>query len=238
MKKLQQIFGAKAGIIGMVGLLSTVLLSACMKHYDDTPAAPAGLICVINTSPDALAQDFYLNNNKVNLNAIAYGHGLDYSGAYTGKRTVNFYNTGTTTLTKSDTLTVVANKYYSVYLANVVAHPDIVILRDTIVQPEAGKATIRLVNLSPDAPNADLVVNGTVLAANKAYKGSSGFVPVAGNTSYTLEVRQAGTTTVLASIANVTLYQNSIYTVWLQGLKNATDQTKLTAGLQQNVYYY
>lgn len=223
----------------MICLLTATVFSSCLKHNDaDDVVTPAGLVCVINTSPDAPAQDFYLNNNKVNLNPISYGRGLDYSGAYTGKRTVNFYSAGTTTLTKSDTLTVVANKYYSVYLANVAAHPDIVVLRDTISQPAAGKSTIRLVNLSPDAPNVDLVINNTVLAANKAYKGSSGFVPVNGNTSYTIEVRQTGTATVLASITNVTLYANSVYTVWLQGLKNATDQSKLTAGLQQNVYYY
>lgn len=238
MKKIQQIFG-KAGMIGMICLLTAALFSSCLKHSDsnDVPT-PAGLVTVINTSPDAPAQDFYLNNNKVNLNPIAYGHGLDYSGAYTGKRTVNFYNAGTTTLTKSDTLTVVANRYYSVYLANVLAHPDIVVLRDTISQPAAGKATIRLVNLSPDAGAVDLVVNNTVLAANKAYKDASGFVTIGGIGTYTLEVRQAGTTTVLASIANATIYANSVYTIWLQGLKNATDQTKLAAGLQQNVYYY
>lgn len=226
-------------MIGMICLLTAALFSSCLKHNNsDDVVTPAGLITVINTSPDAPAQDFYLNNNKVNLNPITYGHGLDYSGAYTGKRTLNFYTAGTQTLTKSDTLTVVANKYYSVYLANVVAHPDIVIIKDAISQPELGKATIRLVNLSPDAGAVDLVSNNTVLAANMDYKGASAFVSISGNGNYDFEIRQAGTTTVLATLTKAGIYANSVYTVWLQGLKNATDQTKLAAGLQQNVYYY
>src|SRR5205085_2085638 len=100
-------------------------------------------------------------------------------------------------------------------------------------------ATIRLVNVSPDAGPVDLAIKGgAVIASNKNYKGFSSFVSITGNTKYTFEVRQAGTTTVLATVTDVTLPGAAAYTVWLQGVKAATDQTKLTAGLQQNVYFY
>ena len=49
--------------------------------------------------------------------------------------------------------------------------------------------------------------------------------------------RQAGTTTVLASITDVRLKSNSVYTVWLQGVNGTTNDTKLSAKLQENVYY-
>ncbi len=225
-------------MIGMMCLL-TAALSSCMKNHDDYVDVPFGLVSVINTSPDAQSQDFYLDNNRANNSPISYGHGLDYIKAYTGKRTASFFNSATQQKTKSDTLTVRANNYYSVYLSNLASKPDVIILTDTIRQPAAGMATIRLVNLSPDAPAVDLAIKGgAVLATNKAYKAYSGFVPVTGNTKYTLEVRQAGTTTVLASLTDVNIYSASVYTVWLQGLSAATDQTKLTAGLQQNVYFY
>jgi hypothetical protein len=238
MKRSQQFLKRQAGIIGVLCLLAATF-SSCMKNKNNEPQTPFGLVSVIHTSPDAPSQDFYLDNNRANNVGITYGHGLDYIQAYTGKRTVAFYNNGTQQKTISDTLTVKDGKYYSVYLANVVSHPDILILKDTIAQPAAGMVTIRLVNVSPDAGAVDLAIKGgAVLATNKPYKGFSSFVPLQGNTKYTLEIRQAGTTTVLASITDVTLPAAAIYTVWLQGLKAATDQTKLTAGLQQNVYYY
>ncbi|GAB3918679.1 DUF4397 domain-containing protein [Mucilaginibacter boryungensis] len=239
MKKPQQILKG-AGMIGMVCLLAA-MFSSCLKNHDNDDAVnvPYALVTVINTSPNSLAQDFYLDNNRANTAPIVYGDGLDYIRAYTGKRTAAFYNSGTSIKTISDTVTLKADQYYSVYLANVITTPDIVILKDNIVKPATGMATIRFVNLSPNAPAADLAIKGgAVLVSNKAYKGYSDFVPVNGNTTYTLEVRQTGTSTVLASINTASLQSGSVYTVWLQGLSGATDQTKLTAGLQTNVYYY
>jgi hypothetical protein len=238
MKKIQQILKA-AGTIGMVCLLAATF-SACLKHSDNNDIAntPAALVSVINTSPNSPSQDFYLDNNRANISPIVYGDGLDYIRAYTGKRTAAFYATGTSTKTKSDTVTLKADKYYSVYLSNVAATPDIMIVQDNIVQPASDKATIRFVDLSADAPVVDFAIKGgAVLASNKTYKSITDFTPVAGNTTYTLEIRQAGTATVLTSITGVTLRAGSIYTVWLQGVNAATDQTRLTAGIQNNVYF-
>lgn len=241
MKNLQQSTKRRAGIIGMIGLLA-VSLSSCLKNsnsdssYDTTPVAG---ISVINASPDSQPLDFYLDNNKVNLSPIPFGDGLDYSRAYTGKRTATFYLTGTQTKIKSDTMTLSANRYYSLFLANVVSKPDYVFLRDTLAQPAAGMAGVRFINLGSDAPAADLAIKGgAVIVANKAYKGYSKFTPVNGNTLYTLEIRQAGTSTVLATTTPVNLKGGSLYTIWLQGLTTgSTDATKLAAKIQLNAYY-
>src|SRR6202012_652760 len=103
--------------------------------------------------------------------------------------------------------------------------------RDTINRPADGKASIRFVNLSPDAPSVDLAIQGgAVLITNKAYKGYSTFVPETGNTSYNFEVRQHGTNTVLATLSNISLNSSYVYTIWLGGLAtplNATDKLSL-----------
>lgn len=238
MKKIQQLSKGRAGIIGMVCLLA-VLFSSCLKsHDDDVINQPAGLVSVINASPGSQSVDFYFNQNLVNTYPINYGNGIDYFRAYTGKRTATFNLAGTAQNVKSDTLTVQADKLYSIFLANVPGTPELVVLKDSIARPAAGMATIRFVNLGPDAPAADLAIKGgAVLASNKSYKGFSGFVPVQGNSTYTLEIRQTGTSTVLASLTGVTLNSGSVYTVWLQGLSAATDNTKLSANIQTNAYY-
>jgi uncharacterized protein with beta-barrel porin domain len=100
-------------------------------------------------------------------------------------------------------------------------------------------ASIRLANLSADAGAVDLVTSkDSVLASNKAYKQVSAFVTIKGNTTYTLNIRQKGTTTVLANLTNVNLRAGSVYTVWLQGIAAATDFKKLSADIQTNVFYY
>jgi hypothetical protein len=244
MKNVQQILKRRAGIIGMMCLLAAVFTS-CIKDRNDYYAvdpnngAPAALVSVINASTDSPPLDFFLDNNQASNFPLRYGQTLDYIRAYTGKRYANFYNDNTGKKAFTDTITLKANVYYSLYVSNLIAKPDVMLLTDTVTKPASGMATIRLVNVGPDAPAVDLgIKGGAVLAANKAYKGFSSFVPVAANTAYTLEVRRAGTSTVLVSLSNITLRNGSVYTVWLHGLTAATDQTKLSMDIQNNVYYY
>ena len=240
MKNVQQNSKRWAGIVGMVCLLA-VSLSSCLKDSKNTVQPPVAALSVINASPDAPALDFYLDDNKANTQAFGFGGGIDYVGAYTGKRTATFKTGGTTTVYKADTLTLEANKYYTLFLANTAGHEELLKLTDTIAKPADQKAGIRLVNLSPDAPAIDLAIkDGAVLVNNKGFKGFSPFISVNAAQKYTLEIRQAGTATVLATIANITLTNGSLYTVWLQGLAaaGAPDAKKLAAKIQTNVYYY
>jgi hypothetical protein len=240
MKKVDLLLRKKARIIGMFGLMA-VLLSSCLKNNDsnDVEAPPSALISVVNASPGTQPLDFYLDQNKANIQAINYGSGLDYLKAYVGKRTATFYLAGTQQKVKSDTATLRADRFYTLYLTNVSTAPDFLLLQDAITKPADGTTAIRLVNVSADAPAVDLAIkNGQVLATNKAYKGYSDFISIPGGNTHTLEERQAGTTTVLATVNDVQLKSGSVYTVWLQGVTAATDATKLTAKVQTNAYYY
>jgi hypothetical protein len=69
-----------------------------------------------------------------------------------------------------------------------------------------------------------------VLARNITNKGFTTFLSVPVNSGYTLEVRQSGTTTVLATLTDVSLAAGSVYTAWFDGLatpKNNSDQLSL-----------
>jgi len=239
MKKVRQLAKGQPGLLGIVCLIA-VLLTSCLKdNNDDVTLPPAALVSVINASPGAQPVDFYLDQNKANTYSIAYGQDIDYIRAYTGKRTATFYAAGTQQKIKADTTTLQADKFYTLYLTNIPSNPEFVLLRDSITRPAAGMAAIRFVNVSPDAPAVDLAIKqGNVLAANKGYKGYSPFISVQGNNTYTLEIRQAGTATVLVTLADVKITSSSVYTVWLQGLSAATDATKLSAHIQTNAYYY
>jgi hypothetical protein len=226
-------------IVGALGLLS-VSLSSCLKTNNDNYNPPVALVTFIQASPDEPPLDFYLDNDKINVDPINYGDHFDYFRAYAGTRTANFYTNGTMTKIFASSIQLNQNSNYSLFLANKATQPEIVLLTDTINQPAAGNASIRFADLSPDAPAVDLAVQGgSVLVSNKSYKGYSTFIPLHGNTTYTFQVRQAGTNTVLATLLNVFLNSGSVYTIWFHGLSAATTQTdQLSAGIYTNAYFY
>jgi hypothetical protein len=217
-----------------------LLLSSCLKDHNNYYVPPVALVTFIQASPDQPPLDFYLDNNKVNLFPINYGDNIDYFRAHTGKRTANFYSRIAMSKILSDTIHLNSNTTYSLFLANTTNHPEIVLLIDSISKPAAGNATIRFINLSPDAPAVDLAVKGgAVLISNKSFKNYTSFLPIQGDMSYTFEVRQQGTNTVLATLDNVTLNSNFVYTIWFHGLANATNNTdKLSTDIINNAIYY
>lgn len=225
--------------LGAVCLLS-LFLSSCLKDTNNYYAPPVAYLSFIQASPDQPPMDFYLNNNKVNWDPLNYGNEIDYIRAYTGTRTANFYNQNSATKIFSDTIHLNANVAYSLFLANTTAHPELVLLTDSLSQPSSGNAGIRFVNVSPDAPAVDLAVQGgSVLVTNKSYKGSSSFLPILGGKSYVFEVRQKGTSTVLATLGSVNLNVGQVYTIWFHGLATPTNATdKLAADIITNAYYY
>ena len=223
--------------------LLSALLSSCLKSSNSYYAPPVAFVSFIQASTNEAPLDFYMNNNKVNLTPVNYGDGLDYFRAYTGKRTLNFYNTGTTTLLFTDTATLNVNVAYSVFLTDASAtstSPSMLLLTDSIGKPATGKANIRFVNVSPDAPAVDLAVqDSAAFVSNKAYKGYSSFLPIQGGKTYTFNVLQHGTNTVLATLSNVPINTGLVYTIWFHGLASSSNTSdKPTLGIITNAYYY
>ena len=118
----------------------------------------------------------------------------------------------------SATLPLDAGKDYTVVALNTLANIEPLVLTDNNAAPAAGKAHVRFVHASPDAPAVDVAVKGgPVIFSNVAFKGVGDYTPVDAGT-YNLEVRLAGTNTVALDVPNVTLSDGSVYTVFAMGL--------------------
>ena len=232
----------KKSIAAVCAILAvSVLFSSCLKDstssYYSTPVA---LVTVVQASPGQPGLDFYLDNNQVNWSPISYGDNLDYFKANTGKRTAYFYNTGTFSKVASDTLTLNGNTAYSIFLTNTKANPQILKVVDSLKKPATGNATVRFINLSPDAQPVTLAIqNAQTLVANEAFKGYSAFLPVTGNATYTFVVKQGTTNTVLATLPNVSIKTGYVYTIWYHGLNTPTNSTDgVKADIITNAVYY
>jgi len=219
-----------------------MLLSSCLKDHNNNYNPPVAYLSFVQASTDEPPLKFFLNSDLVNTWApLQYGDHIDYFRAYTGLRTANFDNAYTGGQLLSDTMTLRQNVYYSLFLANTAAHPQALLLTDTLNQPASGSASVRFVNLSPDAGAVDLQAKAanTTTVANKSFLGHSGFITVTAGGSYNLQVNTAGTSTALASLANVNLSAGGVYTIWLFGLKNSTTAAdNLAIGVMTNALFY
>jgi hypothetical protein len=92
------------------------------------------------------------------------------------------------------------------------------VFEDNNAAPAAGKAHVRVIHASPDAPAVDVAVaGGPVLFSSLAFPNAAGPSPVDAGT-YDLEVRAAGTTTAALEVPGVQAQAGKIYTVLAVGL--------------------
>jgi hypothetical protein len=231
-KEIRQL-GTVALSTGIACLLA-VSISSCNKS---SSTAGSATLAVVQASPDAPSADFYINGSLVNGTPLVYGSYISYFSAVSGTSKVGFDDTGTTTAISIDTLNLASSKAYTLFFSNLVAKHDYLLVTDTVVAPPSGKASIRLVNMSPDAPNVDLVVGGKVIVSNKSYKQVSSFTAIAVSDNDTLRVVQTGTSNLLGVVNAVTVQSGLVYTIWLSGFASGLDGYGLQANLMRNAAF-
>lgn len=180
----------------------------------------------MNEAPYSSSADVYFNGTKVNSSAIAPGQfSSQYGSVKPGNYTVDFNVTGSDSVlialppTQYDTL-----NFYTLILYNTAPRSPAVSaarLIDDFSGITATNAYYRFFNLNPDFQHVDLYLNGTVVQnyrtpldfTNTAF---SSFQPL-NPTGYTIQVKNSGTDSVLASLGSTPLAAGSVYTIFLQG---------------------
>jgi hypothetical protein len=182
---------------------------------------------VVHASPDAPAVDVLVDGNKAFTNAPFKGI-TDYASLDPKTYDVKVVPTGASTPVVIDAdLPLAANTDYTVVAVGKLASIEPLVLTDNNAKPAAGKAHVRFVHASPDAPAVDIAVKGgPVIFSNVAFKKTGTYTPVDAGT-YDLEVRLAGTSTVALSVPGVKLDDGTVYTIFAMGL--ASVQPALTA---------
>ncbi|WP_299822720.1 DUF4397 domain-containing protein [uncultured Pontibacter sp.] len=202
----------------LLAVLPTVFLAACDDDDDLNLLENNAQVLVVHASPDAPAVDLYVDDVKANMTALNYPGNTGYMDVESGSRNIKVTPAGATTsnaVINAD-LRLDENQAYSVFAINTLSNIEALVLEDNLTEPASGKAHVRFVHLSPDAPNVDIAVaNGPVLFSDIAFKENTAFTPVDAGT-YTLEVRAAGTTPAVLS-TQVQLANGGIYTIFAKG---------------------
>ncbi len=182
-------------------------------------AASDAKIRVLHASPDAPAVDVYADGTKV-LSNVPFGAISNYLTVPAGAHHLQVFATGTTSGAVIDTnVTLDPGKAYTVAATNAVSKIEAQVIVDDAM-PTSGKAQVRAVHLSADAPAVDVAPRGSAVDAalvkGLVYPKSTGYLDLNAG-SYILDVRLAGTTTVALALPTLDLAAGTSYSVFVIG---------------------
>lgn len=196
-----------------------VVLAALVPLAGVSAQGEQARIRIVHASPDAPNVDIWVNG-AVAVSNLAFNDATDYIALAAGDYDIAVTPAGGTAADAviEATLPFAAGMDYTVAAVGQVAEIAPLVLEDNNTAPAAGKAHIRVVHASPDAPTVDIAVaGGPVLIENLAFPTASNYLPVDAGT-YELDVRPTGTETVAIDINGFVAEAGTIYTVFATGL--------------------
>lgn len=211
-------FLKRIGVVGgAVSVIATVLLAGALPVAASNHRA---LVRVLHASPDAPAVDIYIDDTIVDgWTNVPFGTLSDYMAVPAGTYNVKVYATGdaTTPVINTD-VTVDAGTSYTIAASGFVGDNSL-IAYPFADEPalESGRALVRVVHLSPDAPAVDVAPDGAAaLISNLAFPDATDYAALDPAT-YDLEVRLAGTMTVALDLDPLELEAGKAYSVFAIG---------------------
>ncbi|MFC1465406.1 MAG: DUF4397 domain-containing protein [Candidatus Brachytrichaceae bacterium NZ_4S206] len=208
-------------ILASVVLTGAVLLSSAGATRAVTRAA---CFRILHASPDAPNLDVYVNRTPVATN-IAYTQFSQRRWCIAATIVlVRAFPTGadpnTTAPLVSSNVTMAFDRSYVIAIANQVQQLQVVALENPMLPP-AGQFSLRVAHLAVGVGGVDLAVTGgSVWLFNVVFPTAQTTTQPAG--TYTLELRQAGTPNVLASLGTLIFRSRERKTIYVLAPSSAS----------------
>jgi hypothetical protein len=214
-------FLGKMKFLSIVGGTFLLMATGCKLDNDnEVTVVPAAYVQVYQASPDAPSLDIILDQKVINNSRFDYADNTGYLRFFAGDRTLQFGPAGASNVVADTTMKFEDGKAYSVFVVDTYNKADLLVLNDDTSKPEAGKARVRFLNLSPDAPDVDFQLVGaeTPIASGISFKEVTPATSIDAN-KYAFQVKTTSGD-VLLSLPNVVLLDGWSYTVIVRGFKN------------------
>ncbi|WP_137401014.1 DUF4397 domain-containing protein [Echinicola rosea] len=204
--------------------LSPLVITSCLDD-DDTEYydGPLAYVSFYHGSPETGAVTIYadgVSKPPYSTYDFKYTDYFNYANFYTGDRTLSFKNRNANNSLLDTAVTLEENQAYSFFFIDgEESDMGIVQAEDDWDSPEEGKALVRLVNLSPDAPELSLFINDsdTPLFQDQAFKEVTDFSEIdADFTTFTVE----GVGEINLTAEDLDLREQRVYTVIVRGYVN------------------
>ena len=221
-------------ILSVLAIFTFAVFMGCDE--DGNPVVPNPLksnVMVVHASPDAPGVDLLVDDAMAGTN-LTFPNNTGYLKVEAGTHNVKVNVTGTDQTVIEADLELTRRNYYSVFATDVVADLTPLVLEDNLSAPAEGKAHVRFIHLSPNAPAVDITLtDGTIVFGDVEFQEVIDFTPLDAAT-YDLQVRVQGTDTVVLELPGIELMNGSIYTVFAKGLVGETGDKALGAEIIVN----
>ncbi|MFC0274341.1 DUF4397 domain-containing protein [Metabacillus herbersteinensis] len=206
------------------------LMSAGQHDHRDHHSQQLNLgmskVRILHASPDAPSVDIYLNG-KVTLKNVTFKQLSDYFQLPAGNYRIDIFPTGNQSRpVLSEMLLLMPASTYTIAASGRASNLKLLPFID---QPfiSAGETKVRVVHLSPDAPAVDIAIkDGDVLFKNVSFLDATTFLTVSPR-KVDLEVRVAGTNSVVLTVRKVQFKADRAFTVFAVGFANGTPSLDL-----------
>ncbi len=204
---------SKSWILFLLGALLALVVAPAAFAQSGTAK-----VRVVHASPDAPAVDVIVNGNRA-LTNVPFFAASAYLDLPAGSYDIQVVPAGATSPVVIDAkgVRIEAGKAYTIAATGKLADIKPTILMDDLTAPAAGKAHVRVIHFSPDAPAVDIkVAGGPTLISNLAFPNASNYLPVDAG-SYDLQVTPAGGDAVVLDLRGTRLETGKIYDVFAVG---------------------
>ncbi len=211
--------------IGVV-VWSTVLVVVfwgCSKNstQDETQYSS---VRFIHLSPSTELIDFtYLSTGADYYSDIvteaSYGEQYGYFSLISGSRSFRAYSSGTSLSIATLTLSLEGNRKYTIIANDLEAaiNPELLGIEDTTAIPDSGKAFLRFIHVSADAPDLDIVgADSSLLIGNLKRYNASGYMEMDVGT-YDFSAVTSGSNNTILTLPPLTLTSGINYSVIFSG---------------------
>jgi len=207
----------KSLLAGLAILAITTGLTSCKNNdVDDTGTVN---LKVVNASPGAAPQGFYLANSTVVQGGLSFGKASDYIVTNSGNNLeVQFRNNGSASPYATGNFDFEKGRYFSIFLAGQGQTARIKVFKDDITAPASGQVKVRFIHLSDAAPEQVDIRRGSGdnLVVNLKRDEASNYVTVAPGI-LSLDVYATGQSNSLGKFDLTALLPDKIYTVFVTG---------------------
>lgn len=195
---------------------------------------------IVNASPEANEYSFYINDTLKTGQPLKYGEVSDYSKVSAGTNSVYTEVNRVVMRNTQSQFFMQPDKNYSLFLAGK-ASQDSLIYVSTLdikqVLPDTS-ASVRFINVSPDASNLNLVfqknlVDSVNVISNINYRTASNYVKIKPST-YFMRIKKSAGSVRLANLDNYKLDAGKSYTFWTKGLINGSGVYALELAVLQD----
>ncbi len=223
--------------------IMTVAMTSCLDDDNGTvvPRTPTAYVTLYHGAPGLTDVDVYADANKIGFNGFEYSDFSGYMPFHPGERDLKVTPYNAANSLADTTVNLKADSLYSVFIAGNDANAvELMVIEDNIPDEEAGKALIRVVHLSPDAPAFNLAEdddNSTAVFEDVAFKEVSEFKQIdAGKTSF--EVLSGADEELLTSVDNFDFVEGRVYTLIVRGFANPPAGNTNSLSVQVQPYYF